>query len=96
MSGAPFQGGTFGEHVFSEVLVNKSITADAGSYAVTGTDATLRYGYKVVPDSGSYAVTGTDAATLHKWKFAAAADSYAVGGTDSTPKKAWKITAENF
>jgi hypothetical protein len=37
------------------------VTADAGSYAITGTNANLEYGRLVAADIGSYTVTGVNA-----------------------------------
>ena len=38
-----------------------SITAEAGSYSLTGTDATFRRGLKVIADPAAYAMAGTEA-----------------------------------
>lgn len=64
----------------------KSLTADPGSYAVTGTNATLRHGWVVSIGSGSYAVTGTDATLTKTTNKSLSVDpgSYAVSGTAAT------------
>lgn len=70
-----------------------TLTASAGSYAITGTSATLRKGKGITAAAGSYAVTGT-AATLRKAaKLAATAGSYSVTGTAAGLKLGRKIAA---
>lgn len=70
-----------------------TLTADAGSYAVTGTDATLKVGRKVAANTDAYAVTGTDATLKVGYKVAANTDAYTVTGTDATLKVGYKIAA---
>lgn len=60
------------------------VGAGAGSYAVTGTAATLRHTYTVPAAEGSYALTGTAASLLHKYRVDAGSGSYAVTGTAAT------------
>jgi len=74
--------------------VAKSIIADLGTYALTGTDASPEYGRVVAADAGSYALTGTDAAPEHGWLITAATGSYALTGADATTRKTWVIYAE--
>jgi hypothetical protein len=66
------------------VLFSFAITADAGSYAVTGTNAALKFGRKVTADAGSSSVTGTPATLKVGRRVSAAAGSYAATGTDAT------------
>jgi hypothetical protein len=61
-----------------------TIAADAGSYALTGTAATLKYGRLVAASAGSYALTGTAATLKYGRLVAADAGSYAVTGTDAS------------
>jgi hypothetical protein len=73
--------------------VPSSIEALAGSYAITGTAASVLHGWRVAAAAGSYAVTGTDAdldkgQTLHT-----DAGSYAVTGTAASLKHGWKVAA---
>lgn len=58
-----------------------TITADAGSYAVTGTAADLKQGYRVTADSGSVAITGTAATLSQGVRITADPGSIAVTGT---------------
>ncbi len=60
-----------------------TLTCDAGSYSLTGTDATLTVGRTIDCDAGSYAVTGTDAALTVGRTIVAEAGSYTVAGTDA-------------
>jgi len=70
-----------------------TLTADSGSYSVTGTAASLEIGRKVAANSGSYAITGT-AANLHRgFPMAAASGSYAVTGTAATLLKGSTVSA---
>lgn len=68
-----------------------SLTADAGSYALTGTAANLKFGRKTAADSGSYTLTGTAAGLVHGWNLAAAAGSYTLTG--SSANLLWKRIA---
>lgn len=58
-----------------------TLAANGGSYAVTGTAATLKYGHLVSSVAGSYAVGGTDANMRVGKGVEALGASYAVGGT---------------
>lgn len=98
MSGAPFQGGDFSSHAISEVLVNKTITDNAGtrSYAVTGSNAAVLHKKKTFDNAGtrSYEVTGPDVALRKGQQIAAGADSYAVTGSDAATLHRWKVVAD--
>jgi hypothetical protein len=72
---------------------SRTVTADAGSYAVTGTTANLELGREIVPDAGSYAVTGTDASLERGFEVAADGGSYAVTGTDAALSITAKVVA---
>jgi hypothetical protein len=61
-----------------------TLTVDAGSYAVTGSDATLVVGRVLSTDAGSHAVTGADATLTYARALVADAGSYAVTGADAT------------
>jgi hypothetical protein len=63
---------------------NKSLDADAGSYVVTGTTASLEYGRVASADAGSYAVTGSAAGLEYDRQVEAGAGSYAVTGTTAS------------
>jgi len=69
---------------FREPL-NLTLTADAGTYNITGADAGTRADRKLTPvNAGSYAVTGTDATLSQGERFIAAdSGSYAISGTDA-------------
>ncbi len=61
----------------------KTLTADADSYALTGTDAGLKLARAISASADSYAFTGTDATLELAKKLAAAAGSYLFTGTDA-------------
>ena len=75
------------------VLQNYTLTADSGTYAVTGTDATLRPAREINPDSGSYAVSGTDAGLRSGLSIPIAASSYALTGTSAGLFVGYKLAA---
>ena len=62
---------------------NKILLASAGSYAYTGTDASLERGFRLTASAGSYAYTGTDASLEVGHRVLASAGSYAYTGTDA-------------
>lgn len=72
----------------------KSITADAGSYTLTGTAATFRKTWKVVAASGSYALTGTAATPKLGRKVVAAAGSYLLTGSNVNLNKGKRISVD--
>jgi hypothetical protein len=78
------------------VNVDKVLTANAGSYAITGTAASPLRGRKVdATTGGSYAITGTDVSISSTGSRVvnAEAGSYAITGTDASTLQAWKTTA---
>ncbi len=92
-----FDTGIFDRNIFDNILgpvaSGITLTADAGSYTITGTAATLRRARKVAAAAGSYAVTGTAASTKRGRKVGAAAGSYTVTGTAATLREAKKVIA---
>ncbi|MFD0738242.1 hypothetical protein ACFQZQ_02925 [Lysobacter koreensis] len=61
-----------------------TLPADSGSYALTGSAASLLHGRSQAADSGSYTLTGTDASLRVDRVLAAASGSYALAGSDAT------------
>lgn len=61
------------------------LTAESGTYALTGTDATPQYNRLVVADGTTYAVTGTDATPQYNRLVVASGGVYALSGTAATP-----------
>jgi hypothetical protein len=61
-----------------------TVTANTGTYVVTGSPASLLRGYRLVADSGSYAVTGQSANITRSRLLTAAAGSYSVTGQSAT------------
>lgn len=70
-----------------------TLTADAGSYSLSGTAATLRKGKVLAGAAGSYSVTGTAAGVKRGRKLPAAAGSYALTGTAAGIKRGYKVVA---
>ena len=77
-----------------KIAAAASVAADAGSYALTGTAATPKHGWKAAADSGSYALTGTVASLEKGYKLAADAGSYSLTGTDASLEHGWKVAAD--
>lgn len=71
-----------------------TMAADAGSYTLTGTAATLRASLRIIADAGSYALTGTAAALKRGYGIVAAAGSYAITGTAATLTSARRMVAD--
>lgn len=70
-----------------------TLTADGGTFAVTGTAASLEHGREVAADAGSYAVTGTAASLEVGYEVAAGGGTYAVTGTDASLSITDKVLA---
>lgn len=66
------------------LLVNKTLTADAGSYALTGAVTTnVLHKWIATAAASSYALTGAAATVRKAFPLAASAGSYALTGTDA-------------
>ncbi len=96
---AKIVNGTSGSITIREMTVTAQeryeVTANTGSYAVTGSDATLVYGRKLIADTGSYAVTGSAANLLYTRKFSAETGSYVVTGSSANLLYGRKFSAES-
>ena len=74
---------------FDDTFVSQSLTTSAGSYTITGSDATLikfTAARTIAADTGSYAITGSTSALKRGLLASAAAGSYALTGSASTLK----------
>lgn len=67
------------------------LTANGGSVAVTGTNATLKRSLKLVPSAGSVAVSGTNATLKFGHKLTCNGGSVAVTGTDLAMRASRKL-----
>ena len=72
-----------------------TLTADSGTYTLTGTAVTLKVGRKLAADSGSYAITGTDVSLKLGRKLTAESGTYTVNGTDVSIKAGRKLAADS-
>lgn len=68
-----------------------TITADAGSYALTGQAATLLRSYAVAGGFGSYALTGQAATLLRSYAVAGDFGSYALAGQDASLLRSFSL-----
>ena len=72
--------------------VGYTLTANLGSYTLTGTSANLEAGYKLTAASGLFTLTGTSADFVKGYTLAADAGIYAVTGTDAELIKTSALT----
>ena len=72
---------------------NKSIAADGGSYAITGTAALLEFGFEVAADGGSYAVTGAAASLEYGREVAADGGTYILSGGTASLERGFEVVA---
>lgn len=70
-----------------------TLTADAGSYALTGTSASIIHKWVVSAGAGSYALTGTSATLRKNLPLVADAGSYALTGSNASILHKWIVTA---
>ena len=69
------------------------LDATPGSYAVTGSPATLRVARRLVATPGAYAVTGTPATLRRARRLSATAGTYALTGIPATLRVTRRLTA---
>jgi hypothetical protein len=60
------------------------LEAEAGSYSVSGTAASLEYGRVLAANAGAYALTGTAASLEHGYRVSAESGTFALTGTAAT------------
>ncbi|NIA67909.1 hypothetical protein HBA54_04825 [Pelagibius litoralis] len=71
-----------------------SVTAESGSYSVTGNAANTLVAHRLIADAGAYALTGQDAATLIGYHLDAQTGSYTLTGSDAGLLLGDTLTAE--
>lgn len=71
-----------------------TLTADAGSYALTGTAANLEYGRALDAAAGSFTLSGTDASLEYGYSLTAEAGSFALSGQDAALEFGYALDAE--
>lgn len=95
-----FNGGTPGMGISTTLRLtiskanNKTITAEGGSYAISGTAASLELGRVLTAAAGSYLLSGTAAALTAGSVLAAGAGSYTLSGTDAALDRTYVLAAE--
>jgi hypothetical protein len=72
-----------------------TIAGDSGTYALTGSDVSLKAGRKLAADSGSYSLSGTDAAFKRGYALVASSGTYTVSGTAVSLKAGRKLAADS-
>lgn len=63
------------------VTAARTLSAESGTFTITGTAANLEYGREVDPASGSYTITGTAANLEYGRRLSADSGSFSVAGT---------------
>lgn len=91
--GTQLHGNAVNSVTFSS-LTHHTLTADPGSFTITGTTASLERGLKVSADAGGVAVTGTNATLARGYPLSADAGAFTITGTDATFDREVKITAD--
>lgn len=86
---SPFWGANF----WGTGAVNYEIVSDAGSFTITGSDATLSKTGDLVADAGSFSVTGSDAQLYISPVFEAG--SFVITGTDMSGNYGYSIAADS-
>jgi len=71
-----------------------TLTADAGSYTITGSDASLLFDRSLSAESGSFSITGSDASLLLDRSLSAEQGSYSITGSDATLRINRSLSAE--
>jgi hypothetical protein len=72
------------------------VSADPGSFSITGTDATVRKGYPLAADAGSFAVSGQPADLEYGRELTAEAGSFGFTGADAQVYVATPAIQENL
>ncbi len=72
-----------------------TLPADSGTFALTGTDATLARGRALPADSGTFALTGTDATLARGRALPADSGTFALTGTAATLTRGRVVAADS-
>ena len=70
-----------------------TLTADTGSYSLTGQISNLKAGYKMIADTGSYTLTGISVLFKRGYGIIAETGQYILSGINTGLKQALKLTA---
>lgn len=70
-----------------------TITAESGTYALTGTAASLEFGREVAAAAGSYSLTGTAASLEKGSRVAAVSGAYTLTGTAASLEVSYRLAA---
>ncbi len=74
---------------------NRTLSADVGSYSISGVAASLKVARRIAENVGSYSVTGQTAALVVGRKITAGIGSYALSGVNTALKLGRKIQASS-
>ena len=96
-AGSPTPDKTYSYHVaFVESASGAyTLTADSGSYTVSGTDASLLLSALLGANSGSYTYSGTDIGLNFGFVLAADAGAYAYSGTNAALNGGFRIAGDS-
>jgi hypothetical protein len=85
---------TYNEYNVRAASNNRTLSADSGSFAITGTAANLEYGREVLAGAGSYTFSGTDATLARGKSLAAEAGAFAYTGQDASLEYGREVQAD--
>lgn len=71
-----------------------TLTADPGSYSLTGTAASLEQGYSLSAESGTFTLSGTSANLLEGSKITADPGSYSLSGQAASLLQGYEVSAD--
>lgn len=86
--------GTDATLTYTPNAIAYTLTAEAGSFAVSGTAAGLERGWTLAADAGSFVLSGMDASPERGWSIGAAVGSFALGGTDAALRFNRRVAAD--
>jgi hypothetical protein len=82
------------DHYFGAGTAAYTLTADAGSYTITGQTANLTSTRTLTADAGSYTIGGQDATLSYGRILTADAGAYTIGGQDASLTSTRTLTAD--
>jgi hypothetical protein len=95
VTGVSTSGGGWGSVMLAlQPAVAAILAADAGSYALTGSTATLRIARKIAADAGSYTLSGQTVGLRRNLPLLAASGSYALTGSTASLFRGREIQAD--
>lgn len=79
---------------YSQGLNQYTLTAEKGSFTLTGGDAALRATHTLRAETGQFSLTGNAAGLFHSWLVTAEVGSFTFTGNDAGLRHDWLLKAE--